>query len=116
MEKVKLIEARKSKGLSQMYMAEKLNIDESNYCRREKGQAKIIISEWEKISQILDVPLEDIYENDESQFFICRDNATVNYQGNNNIYAVPEFLLETQQKYIQKLEEEIVRLKVQLGK
>ena len=116
MEKVKLIETRKNKGYSQLYMAEKLSINESNYCRREKGQAKISSVEWEKLAQILDVSVEDIFETDENQFFICKDSATGNYQGTNNIYSVPESLLETQQKYIKKLEEENQHLKELLKK
>jgi hypothetical protein len=90
-------------------------MDVSNYNRRENGQAKINILEWEKLSKILDVPLNEIYETDEGQVFICKDNASMNYQGTNHIYSVPEFLLETQQKYIRKLEEEIAGLKVLLG-
>jgi transcriptional regulator with XRE-family HTH domain len=116
MEKIKLIETRKNKGYSQLYMAEKLNVDESNYCRREKGQSKISSAEWEKLAQILGVSVEDIFEADENQFFICNDSATVHYQGNNNIYSVPESLLETQQKYIKKLEEENQYLKELLKK
>jgi transcriptional regulator with XRE-family HTH domain len=111
MEKIRLLEARKAKRFSQNQIAEMLCMDVSNYSRRENGQAKISISEWEKLSKILDVPLNDIYETDENQVFICKDNASINYQGTNHIYAVPEFLLETQQKYIRKLEEEIVKLK-----
>ena len=100
MEKVKLIDTRRHKGYSQMYMADKLSIDESNYCSREKGQSKINSDEWKKLAKMLDVPIEDIFESDENQFFICNDNASGNYQGTNNIYSVPEFLLETQKKYI----------------
>jgi transcriptional regulator with XRE-family HTH domain len=116
MEKIRLLEARKAKGFSQNQIAEKLCMDVSNYSRRENGQIRINVSEWEKLSKILDVPLNDIYETDEKQVFICRDNASNNYQGTNHIYSVPEFLLETQQKYIRKLEEEIAELKVLLGK
>ena len=36
--------------------------------------------------------------------FICRDNATGNYQGNDSIYSTPEFMLESQRKYLLKLE------------
>ena len=111
MEKVKLIEARKAKGYSQSQMAEELCMDVSNYNRREKGQAKISHSEWEKLSDILDVSIEDIYENEESNIFVCKDNANGNYQGTNHIYSVPEYLLESQRKYIAKLEEEISYLK-----
>jgi hypothetical protein len=52
------------------------------------------------------VPVEDIYESEESMVFICKDQATGNYQGTNNIYSVPEYLLESQRKYMIKLEEE----------
>jgi len=54
----------------------------------------------------LDVPVNEIYEPDDNQVFICNDNATGNYQGTNNIYSVPEYLLETQRKYIEMLEKE----------
>ncbi|MCL2596145.1 MAG: helix-turn-helix domain-containing protein [Paludibacter sp.] len=111
MEKFKLIETRKNKGYSQMYMAEMLCVDESNYCRREKGQSKISFAEWKKLAKILGVSIEDIFEPDENQFFIYHDNAIGNYQGTNNIYSVPDLLHETQQKYITKLEEENQSLK-----
>ena len=107
---------RKSKGFSQSQIAEKLYMDVSNYNRRENGQVKINISEWEKLAKILDVPLNEIYESDENQTFICRDSASGNYQGTNHIYSIPEFLLETQQKYIRKLETEIAELKNLLEK
>ncbi len=114
MEKIKLIETRKRKGLSQNQIAEKLHIDVSNYNRREKGNAQISYDEWEKLAQILDTPLEDIYESDEKHFVIFKDNAIGNYNGTNNVYSVPEHLLETQRKYIDKLEKELEELKKQL--
>ena len=117
MKKLKLIEARENKGYSQEYMSNALGIAESSYCRRENGLTKIIDIEWEKISQILEVPVNEIRESDENHFFICNDNASVNYQGSNNtIYSVPEFMLETQQKYIQKLEKENLYLQERLKK
>ena len=63
MEKIKLLEARKARGFSQNYMAEKLFMDISSYCRRETGQIKIHITEWEKLSKILGVPVSEIFEN-----------------------------------------------------
>jgi len=75
------------------------------------------LQEWEKLAGILDVPLEEIYEPDDNQVFICKDNSTVHYlnQGTNNIYAVPEHLLETQRKYIALLENEIYELKQKIN-
>jgi transcriptional regulator with XRE-family HTH domain len=106
MEKTKLILARSNKGLTQQQIALKLNMDVSNYNRREKGQIKISNNEWEKLSKILEVSIEEIYESEESNFFVFKDNSTGNYLGTNNFYAIPEYLLENQRKYIQKLEEE----------
>lgn len=106
MEKTKLILARSNKGLTQQQIALKLNMDVSNYNRREKGQIKISNNEWEKFSKILEVSIEEIYESEESNFFVFKDNSTGNYLGTNNFYTIPEYLLENQRKYIQKLEEE----------
>ena len=104
MEKVKLIERRKLKGLSQGEIADKLCMEVTAYCRREKGHVKIAYHQWEQLAEILGVPVEDIYEPEENQVFICRDNTTVHYQGTNNIYSIPEYLLETQRKYVEILE------------
>jgi len=119
MEKLKLIETRKKRGVSQEQMAFALNMDTSCYNRREKGQIKISSEHWQKIAKVLDVPVEEIYQADETQFFICSDNASGNYQGMNNtysIYSIPKSILDTQQKYIKKLEEENQQLKELLQK
>lgn len=110
MVKTKLIETRKRKNISQEHMAAKLCMDVSNYSRREKGQVRISNDEWQKLATFLEVPLEDIYEAEESQIFIFNDNAT----GNGNIlnnYNIPMSLWESQKKYLEKLEQEIQLLK-----
>ncbi|GHT61481.1 hypothetical protein FACS189451_03600 [Bacteroidia bacterium] len=116
MEKFKLIEKRKTNGFSQSVIAEKLCMDVSNYNRRERGQVRISLREWEKLADILQVPIEEIYESDDTQVFICRDSSTVHYQGTNNIYSVPEYLLDTQRKYIERLENEIRELRDEFEK
>jgi transcriptional regulator with XRE-family HTH domain len=110
MEKVKLIKARNAKKYTQEKMAEKLCMDTSGYNRREKGLLKISAEHWQKLSDILKVPLEDIYEADENLIFIFNDNST----GNGNIvtnYTLPQYILDSQRKYIEKLEEELKYLK-----
>jgi len=125
MEKTKLIEMRKAKRISQQQMADFLCMDVSNYNRRENGEVYIRREQWEKLAKILDVPLSEIYEDDEKQLNRCGDNATGNFIGTNfgpnNIYSFSEILLEMQQKhleiqqkYIAKLEEEIKELKKKL--
>jgi transcriptional regulator with XRE-family HTH domain len=115
MEKTKLIERRKAKGFSQNMIAEKLCMDVSNYNRRERGQVKISMLEWEKLAGILQVPIEDIYESDNNQEFTCENSATVHYQETNHIYSIPESMLESQRKYIERLEAEIRELREKLG-
>jgi len=111
MKKVKLINRRKESKISQAMIAEKLCMDVSCYNRREKGQVRISLQEWKKLADILNVPLDEIYEAEDNQVFICKDNSTVHYQGTNHIYSVLEHLLETQRKYIAILENEILELK-----
>ena len=112
MEKVKLIKKRQESNMPQKTIAERLCMDVSSYNRREKGQVKISLQEWEKLAKILNVPMDEIYESEDNQIFICNDSSTVHYQGTNNIYSVPEHLLETQRKYIAILENEILELKM----
>ncbi|MCW3162184.1 helix-turn-helix transcriptional regulator [Chryseobacterium oryctis] len=116
--KTKLQETRIKKGLSQEQIANMLGMTQSNYSRKENGSSKISQREWEKLSKTLEVPMEDIFENDDSHIFIFQDHSTGNYKGINNIYSIPEHieqLLETQRKYIDKLEEENQTLREEIN-
>lgn len=115
MRKEKLYQARKIKGYSQQQMSDFLCMDVSNYQRRETGEKSISEEEWQKLAEVLDVPLSQIYESEDKLVFIFKDNAQHN-NGINYNYSVPEYLLENQQKYITKLEQEIENLKSQLDK
>lgn len=112
--KSKLINARKNKNLSQEYVANALCMDVSNYSRREKGQIKITPMEWEKLSSVLEIPLESIYETDENMMFVYNDQSSGN--SGNHFYSVPQYLLDTQKKYIERLEAENCDLIEQLKK
>lgn len=88
-------------------------MDVSKYNRKEKGKLSMRHEEWEKIAEYLGVPIEEIYEADQQQVIICKDQAVgigVN-NGTNNVYTIPEFILDSQREYIQKLEEEIKSLR-----
>lgn len=116
--KNKLIAARTEKGLSQQEIADLLYMDQSQYSRREKGITKISEEEWGKIANILDKDLEEIYE-EESGVIINNDNGSngsVNYSGSITFYNIPDFILQSQQEYIQQLKKEIVELKKELDK
>jgi len=113
--KSKLIKVRNRRGFSQEYMADTLNMDVSNYCRKESGQIKISAEQWQILAKKLDVPLEDIYEADENLIFVFNDNST----GNGNIvnnYSLPQDVLDMYKKHINVLEQEIYYLKELLKK
>lgn len=114
MRKEKLYQVRKMKGYSQQQMSDFLNMDVSNYQRRESGEKSISGDEWQKLAEVLNVPLGEIFESEEKQVFIFKDNAQNNHGISNN-YSVPEYLLEHQRKYIDKLEEEVNRLRAMLN-
>ena len=75
------------------------------------------------MAQILNVPMEEIYQKEESMVFNFDNQSVGIVNGTNNIYTVPEFLLDNQQKYILKLEaenktlqEKITLLEEEIGK
>lgn len=115
MEKTRLIRLRQNKGISQEQMADKLAVATSTYSRKEGGHVKIRHEEREKIAAFLNVPIEDVYESDETNYFVIKDQATANYLGTNHVYSIPEYFLETQRKYIERLEKEIDELKSKLN-
>lgn len=82
-EKLRVI--RKQKGISQEKMAKILSTDTSNYSRKERGETKIFNDEWEKIADALEVPVEELKENQKN--LIRNDNSTFNdNSGNYNQY------------------------------
>ncbi|WP_294296074.1 helix-turn-helix transcriptional regulator [uncultured Chryseobacterium sp.] len=108
----KLRNIRKQKGISQEKMAKIIGTDPSNYSRKERGEVKIFDDEWEKLAKTLEVPVEEI-KNDDAKFSFQFENSTFHDHAGSNInYSnIPDFFLETQKKYIDKLEKEIQSLR-----
>lgn len=116
MQKEKLYSARKSKGYTQQQIADILATDLSNYNRKENGNVKIIKEEWEKIAKFLNVPLEEIYEEDDTKIVINNENnATGENSGlHSNYYNIPNSFIENLQDYIIMLKAENKILKAKL--
>lgn len=130
MEKLKLQKTRIAKGLSQQDMAILANMDQTTYGRKENGVSKITSMEWRRFASILDVPLKEIFEDDENTINISNDNSPnskviANSSNSANHTSdhcnVPDYILESLKKYIEKLEsenkskeEEIIALKAKL--
>ncbi|MGR3856982.1 helix-turn-helix domain-containing protein [Chryseobacterium indologenes] len=120
MQKEKLRNARKVKGITQQQIADIIATDVSNYSRKESGDVRIFNDEWEKIARFLEVPVEEIFEEEEAKQINHFDNITGSSGfGNNingNLYCnVPEFLLESQRDYIEILKKENQRLQEELN-
>ncbi|SIT25990.1 DNA-binding transcriptional regulator, XRE-family HTH domain [Chryseobacterium ureilyticum] len=80
MEKLKSL--RKQRGYTQEYMSKIISTDVSNYSRKESGDVRIYDDEWEKLAKALDVPVEDIKEENPSSIVQNNDNLTFNdYSG-----------------------------------
>ncbi|SHG03776.1 helix-turn-helix transcriptional regulator [Chryseobacterium vrystaatense] len=119
MQKEKLREVRKRKGITQQQIADIIATDVSNYSRKESGDVGIRKEEWEKIARFLEVPVEEIYEEEDFRQINHFDNINSSSGFGNNINGnfycnVPEFLLESQRELIEFLKKENKRLEAEL--
>ena len=116
-----MIKAKLKKLREQKYTQEEfahlLEMETSNYNRRENGVTKISKREWDKMAKLLECNLDEIYEPEDGVYVINNENASGNYSGSHNVFnANDSFILETMKKYITKLEEENAQLKEELNK
>lgn len=118
MQKEKLRNIRKKKGYTQQQIADIIATDVSNYSRKESGDVKIIREEWEKIANFLEIPLEEIYEEEDVKMIINNENnATGENSGlYSNYYNIPNSIIDSLQDYINMLKEENKNLKEELKK
>lgn len=59
----KLISARKARKITQANIATYLKISQTQYQKREAGKIKISKQEWQNIAKLLDVSVENIFED-----------------------------------------------------
>ncbi|MCA6065591.1 helix-turn-helix domain-containing protein [Chryseobacterium sp. RG1] len=120
MVKEKLIKIRKEKKFSQQDIAKYLNISQTQYLRKEKGEIEIKDDEWERIAKLLDVEIDEIRQSDSdnllNQNFEKITDITDSHNENNNnfSYKIPKFILKNQQDYITILKKEIEILKIKI--
>jgi len=60
-EKIRSI--RQARGITQDFLAERLNIDTVNYGRIERGQAKLTVDRFKEICTLLGVPASTLLED-----------------------------------------------------
>lgn len=59
----KLISARKARKITQADIATYLKISQTQYQKREAGKIEISKQEWQNIAKLLDVSVENIFED-----------------------------------------------------
>ena len=111
MVKEKLIKKRNEKDFTQKDLAEYLNISQTQYSRKEKGEVEISEEEWERISKLLETEVEEIKETDENKYTNNYFENTVTSSSFGNVGGtfycnIPEFLLENQKELIEMLKKE----------
>lgn len=118
-EQLKII--RLLKGWSQEKMAEKLSYSKNGYAKIERGETELNLSKLERIAKLLEVNLQELVGVQEGNIFNLVENWT---HGNNVRYNIvlseieyahelekTTLLLQTRDKEIEHLQEEIAQLK-----
>ena len=113
-EKIKKV--RELKNYTQEYMAEQLQISQSQYSRIESGESDLLYSRLEQIAKILETSISEIDNIDEAISFISKNKIKgkeVNhFQAKNNLNLTTKeegLYQETKKLYeqiIQQLEKE----------
>lgn len=74
-------EIRKSQGLKALDIAERLGISESAYSQLETGKIQITIVKLYSIAQELQVPIQSLLPDSQTQIQVNRDNSSHNVLG-----------------------------------
>ena len=105
---------RELKGIGRKEIAAELNLSLSAYSKIERGEVDLTISRIQQIAQILGVDISQLLNFDASQIFNVSGNQTVQAVApkaeNMNFYGD-----DYKEKYIKMLEQEVERLRKQLG-
>ena len=109
----KVRQHRDSKGLSQKDLAVMADISQSVVSSLESDKTIPNSIMLNRIAKVLEVDINELLKDDN---YVQNNYASGNYQGTNHIHSIPELLLETQQKYIEKLEAEVAELRKLLEK
>lgn len=90
---------RREKDFSQEYMAEMLNLSQSQYSRLENNESPIDFEKVGKIAIILDVNPFDILEFSEQSFINCSQSGNINTINNSEDFK------HERESYLQQIKE-----------
>jgi len=104
----KIRNLRELKNFTQEYMAEKLQMSQSNYSRIENNELDIPFGKLQQIADVLEIKLVDLIEFDAKYFFNNVHAQTINGNINHTIPSREQKLYEEQ---IELLKNEVSYLK-----
>ena len=108
----KIRKIRKEKGITQIQMAERLNIDPSAYARLETGVTFTWAKYLEDILSIFELTPEKFFEGMTSNIIITNHQGS--YGGNANVEHLHAENKEANLKLIEKLERENAHLRSEI--
>ncbi|KUJ59549.1 hypothetical protein AR687_22665 [Flavobacteriaceae bacterium CRH] len=100
---------RVEKKLSQSFIAHELFLEQSQYCRREKGEIHFTPDEIIKISQVLGTTIAILFGEEVSKPVDQNKEFTTKY------VTVPEKFIEDYELLLNKKDDEIKVLRQKLG-
>ena len=111
----KIRQVREYKNISQMYMAEQLNISQPAYAQVESGKTSLSENRLKKIAEILEVDITTLISDEKLtlniQYNTLNNNSSIVKELNTKQSELYERLLVEKDKQIKFLQAEILKLK-----
>lgn len=101
---------REQKKLSQEFVSTFLNIEQSQFSRRESGQIPFSINELDKLSELFNVNISDFFK--EKTVIFTSNNQSGDSFG--QYISLPDRLIEQYEKRLKEKDEIIALLKEQI--
>lgn len=118
---VKIHDIRRSKKITEAWMAEKMGISKVSYSNFETGKTKTDQKKVEQAAKLLGIPLKELYSEDEKVYGMGESLLETLVRKDNEISDLKESLssartiIESQQQTIEALKELKVLYEKQLG-
>jgi hypothetical protein len=114
---LKIKKIRESKNYTQGYMSNKLNISQNTYSKIETGGIKLTVDRLKQISEVLDIAVEDILNNETQTYNFHNSNIDKFYgyietlhEDNKELFQTTINLLNEQIKYLKSENEKLLKI------
>jgi transcriptional regulator with XRE-family HTH domain len=101
-----LKEIRISNGFTQVQMVEKMLMEQTTYSKKERGISPINEHEWKRLSEILEIPTEDLRK------IMCQ-LPTTSEKENQHTIQIPKNVWDVTLQSLDKLAKENTQLQVE---